>query len=49
VQNLAYTIFGGRFKKFGVTEAVPQDYEFAKMFWELTRELFASGKLKTAR
>lgn len=49
VQTLAYTIFGDRFEKFGMTEPVPEDYEFAKMFWELTRELLADGKLKTAR
>jgi NADPH:quinone reductase-like Zn-dependent oxidoreductase len=49
VETLAYTIFGERFEKFGVTEPIPKDYEFGKMFWELTRDLLATGKLKTAK
>ncbi len=48
-QTLAYTIFGERFEKFGVTEPAPQDYEFAKMFWELASQLLASGKIKTTK
>jgi NADPH:quinone reductase-like Zn-dependent oxidoreductase len=48
-QTLAYTIFGERFEKFGVSEPVPQDYEFGKMFWELSRGLLADEKIKTAK
>lgn len=44
--TLAYTIFGESFEKFGVTPAIPEDYEFGKMFWEFSRALLASGKVK---
>ncbi|KAE8452097.1 hypothetical protein EG329_001564 [Mollisiaceae sp. DMI_Dod_QoI] len=53
VQNqhtLAYTIVGESFK-FGPNEvpAKPEDEEFAKMFWELSRELLEQGKVKVHR
>jgi NADPH:quinone reductase-like Zn-dependent oxidoreductase len=47
--TLAYTIFEKRFEKFGVTPAIPKDYDFGKKFWEYTRGLLADGKIKTAR
>ncbi|UNI21205.1 hypothetical protein JDV02_007215 [Purpureocillium takamizusanense] len=45
--TLAYTALGEAFT-FGDIEipAKPQDYEFAKMFWELARELLTEGKIK---
>ncbi|KAF7879130.1 hypothetical protein EAF04_000329 [Stromatinia cepivora] len=45
--TLAYTAGGERFT-FGGTEipAKPEDYEFAKSFWELSRGLLAEGKIK---
>ena len=45
--TLAYTVVGEYFR-FGPKEmpARPQDFEFGKMFWELSRELFEQGKLK---
>lgn len=50
VQNkatLGYTAVGEAFK-FGDKElpAKPDDFEFAKMFWELSRGLLAEGKVK---
>jgi NADPH:quinone reductase-like Zn-dependent oxidoreductase len=48
--TLAYTSIGESFTKFGSeTPADPEDYEFSKEFWELTRQLLTSGKLKAAR
>jgi len=37
--------------KFGPQEilAKPQDFEFGKKFWELSRELLAEGKIKVHR
>jgi hypothetical protein len=29
-ETLAYTIFGERFEKFGVTPPIPEDYKFRK-------------------
>jgi len=45
--TLSYTIVGEAFK-FGDNEipAKPQDLEFGKMFWELSRELLKQGKIK---
>ena len=45
--TLAYTALGEAFT-FGDIKipAKPEDYEFAKMFWELSRELLAEGKIK---
>ncbi|KAH8882583.1 GroES-like protein [Thozetella sp. PMI_491] len=48
--TLMYTIFGEAFKK-GPRDfpAIPGELELGKKFWELTRQLLAEGKLKTAR
>jgi hypothetical protein len=45
--TVAYTVVGEAFK-FGTTEipAVPENFEFGKMFWELARKLLAEGKVK---
>jgi hypothetical protein len=45
--TLAYSIVGESFK-FGPQEmpARPEDFEFAKMFWELSRGLIEEGKVK---
>ena len=43
-----YTIFNDAFEKGGnKTPAVPEDFEFAKKFFEITEKLLAEGKLKT--
>lgn len=43
-----YTIFNDPFEKGGrETPAVPEDFEFAKKFFEITEKLLAEGKLKT--
>jgi NADPH:quinone reductase-like Zn-dependent oxidoreductase len=48
--TLAYKAIGEGFKKFGAEmPGNPDDFEFAKEFWELTRQLLANGKLKVAR
>lgn len=47
--TLAYFIFGEEFKKWGPFPAKPEDFEFGKMFWEMTRGLLAEGKIKAAR
>lgn len=52
--TLGYTVVG---EAFGGNEAgsqfawpaVPEDFEFGKMFWELSRGLLADGRLKPAR
>lgn len=45
--TLGYTAVGEAFR-FGPTEmpAKPQDFEFAKMFWEMSKGLLAEGKVK---
>jgi hypothetical protein len=45
--TLGYTVVGESFK-FGPQEvpAKLEDYEFGKMFWELSRELLKEGKVK---
>jgi hypothetical protein len=45
--TLGYTVVGESFK-FGPQEisAKPEDFEFGKMFWELSRELLKQGKVK---
>lgn len=47
--TLYYTAFGEEYTYFGVKPAVPADYEFAKNFWELSRGLYAEGKVKSVR
>lgn len=47
---LAYSIFGDAFNRHGRKfEAKPEDFEFGKMFWELSEELLASGRIRVAR
>jgi len=47
--TLGYTSFGEDFKmgpQGNLIPAKPEDFEFAKMFWELSRKLLAEGKIK---
>jgi len=48
--TLGYTVVGEYFK-FGDTDfpAKPEDFEFGKTFWEMSRELLAQGKVKVHR
>jgi hypothetical protein len=48
--HIAYTMFGEAFDKtWVVMPAVPEDYEYGKMFWELARGLLEQGKVKPVR
>lgn len=49
--TLMYTIFGEPIsKQEGVIRpAEPEEFEFAKKFWEISRELLENGKLKAPR
>lgn len=47
--TLYYSVFGEKFFFGRPQEAVPEDYEFGKMFWELSRKLLAEGKVKPVR
>jgi len=49
--TLAYTIVGEAFTIGGSSEfsAKPQDFEFGKMFWEMSRGLLEEGKIKVHR
>lgn len=47
--RLAYTMFGEAFDKGRVVPAIPEDYEYGKMFWEVAREALVQGKIKPAR
>jgi NADPH:quinone reductase-like Zn-dependent oxidoreductase len=48
--TLAYTILGEAFTIRGHdVPASPEDYEFAKKFWDLSAGLLASGKVKVHR
>ncbi|KAK4146550.1 chaperonin 10-like protein [Dichotomopilus funicola] len=47
--RLAYTMFGEAIQKSIWMEAVPEDFEYGKMFWELARELLAEGKVKAVK
>jgi hypothetical protein len=52
--RLGYTILGEDIHKGHIDEgrlipAVPEDYEFGKKFWEVSRGLLAEGKVKPAR
>ncbi|KAM0221469.1 hypothetical protein ACHAQD_005381 [Fusarium lateritium] len=44
--TLMYSIFGERFVKVEDTPAKPDEFEFAKKFWEIARQLLEEGKLK---
>lgn len=48
--TLGYTVVGEAFK-FGPSNipAKPEDFEFGKMFWELSRDLLAEGKIQVHR
>ncbi|KAI0437716.1 GroES-like protein [Xylaria telfairii] len=47
--TLMYSIFGERFVKGDETPAKPEEFEFAKTFWEISRRLLEEGKLKAPR
>ncbi|KAI0466968.1 GroES-like protein [Xylaria cf. heliscus] len=47
--TLMYSIFGERFVKGDETPAKPEEFEFAKTFWEIARQLLEEGKLKAPR
>lgn len=47
--RLGYTILGEPINKGQPIPAIPEDYEFGKVFWELSRGLLAEGKIKAAR
>ncbi|KAH6866088.1 chaperonin 10-like protein [Thelonectria olida] len=48
--SVAYVSLGERFEEFGtVFEAQQEEYEFASMFFELSKRLLEEGKLKPAR
>lgn len=48
--TLGYTAFGETFHRAGTTfEAKPEDREFARDFWELSRGLLADGRVKVAK
>jgi NADPH:quinone reductase-like Zn-dependent oxidoreductase len=48
--TLMYSIFGEEFQKRGdPVPPKPEEHEFAQKFWELSRELLESGKLKTVK
>jgi NADPH:quinone reductase-like Zn-dependent oxidoreductase len=44
--TLMYSIFGEKFVKGSETPPKPDEFEFAKKFWEITRQLLEEGKLK---
>jgi NADPH:quinone reductase-like Zn-dependent oxidoreductase len=48
--TFAYLVFGEKFTKGrGTFEARPEDMEFGRTFWDLSRDLLQSGKLKVPR
>ncbi|RMZ89751.1 hypothetical protein DV736_g3003, partial [Chaetothyriales sp. CBS 134916] len=48
ITTLMYTIFNEPYAKAGrETPAIPEDFEFAKKFFDLTERLIKDGKLKT--
>ncbi|KAI1350371.1 GroES-like protein [Xylaria sp. FL0043] len=47
--TLMYSIFGERFFKGQEFPPVPEEFEFAKTFWEVARQLLEQGKLKVPR
>jgi NADPH:quinone reductase-like Zn-dependent oxidoreductase len=45
-RTLGYTIMGEAFDKFGGhSPAKPEDFEHAKMFWELSEKLITAGQI----
>ncbi|KAH7323240.1 chaperonin 10-like protein [Stachybotrys elegans] len=47
--TLMYSVFGERFVKGSETPAKPEEFEFAKKFSEITRQLLADDRLKAPR
>jgi NADPH:quinone reductase-like Zn-dependent oxidoreductase len=47
--TLMYSIFGERFVKGSETPPKPEEFEFAKKFFEITRGLLQEGKVKAPR
>lgn len=48
--TMGYTVFGEAFSRHGRDyPAKPEDREFGKTFWDLTRDLLAQAKFKVAR
>ncbi|KAK3323916.1 chaperonin 10-like protein [Cercophora scortea] len=46
--TFAYTMVGEAFDKGFAVPAKPEDFEFGKMWWEVSRELLVQGKIKPA-
>jgi NADPH:quinone reductase-like Zn-dependent oxidoreductase len=49
VVSLFYTVFGEEYDFRGPNPGKPENYEFGKMFWELSRRLLAEGTIKPIR
>ncbi|KAL2812273.1 chaperonin 10-like protein [Aspergillus granulosus] len=47
--TLAYSIFGERFNKYIEVPPKPDEFEFAKNFWDITGKLLEEGKIKAPR
>ncbi|KZL69770.1 zinc-binding oxidoreductase [Colletotrichum tofieldiae] len=47
--TLYYSVFGEPFSFLAPYEAVPEDYEFGRRFWEMSSNLFEQGKLRPIR
>lgn len=48
--TLMYSIFGEPFSKFGSdVPAIPDELEFGKKFWEISRQLLEEGKVQVPR
>lgn len=47
--TMMYSTLGESFRKVTETPAMPEEFEFAKKFWEVTRQLLEEGKLKAPR
>ncbi|GKT47516.1 enoyl reductase LovC [Colletotrichum spaethianum] len=43
--TLYYSVFGERFSFLAPYDAIPEDHEFGRRFWELSRNLLEQGKL----
>lgn len=44
--SLYYSVFGEPYVFAQKFDAVPADYEFGKMFWEMSKGLLVDGKIK---
>lgn len=47
--TLMYSIFGEGYRKGEETAPKPDEFEFAKKFWEVSRQLLEEGKIKVPR